>query len=465
MAKNKNNETVELEYVEDGEIIIVNNAFRKMLQHVFKYANDSLEAKQEVLGICLGKRDPTQNKLKIMDVIPITHGDDVELGFSQELNNLFTEIKNKYLEKEFSIIGWYHSHLGYGIYLSNSDRANHLFFQNEENPLGFAIVFDYKLLENNKNYGFEIFRFKNYLKGPESEYGKVKYEIEKPNTLDYFKWVKNLVEDSQRKIPVIVNEYNEISKPIPEELQKIPTPEDSTIEEQDDLVNIKINNIIRGSREGMLKFNESIDQNIQNEFGTWMRAMSNGSLRGIEQLRSSVSQMRKTVLEGFEDVENYFTRTFKEISEIFVKDVSGYLNKAIEEQIKFKEKINQILQNLSSDSLEVINNYIEGTKTTINEKVSHTEVKIHHINQGNTQIRPIITTLQNDLSNLREVTDSLSDLLKADIEKACSSFENNLKLEIDGFNVNSDSIIEKNKEIQNLIERLQKVISEFRQLK
>ncbi len=460
-----NIDTKELRYLEEGEITIANNAFRKMLQHVFKYGNDSLEEKQEVLGICLGKKDPTQNKLKIMEVIPITHGDNVELGFTQELNDIFTEIKSKYLEKDLSIIGWYHSHLGYGIYLSNSDKSNHLIFQNEENPHGFAIVFDYKLLEHNKNYAFEIFRFKNYQKGPESEYGKVKHEIEKPNTLDYFKWVKSLVEDSQKKIPIIVNEYNETSKPILGDLQKIPTPEDSIIEEEEDLVNIKINNILEGAREGMLKFNESIDQNIQNEFGTWMNTMSTGSLRGIEQLRSSVSQMRKTVLEGFEDVENYFTRSFKEISEIFIKDVSGYLNKTIGEQVKLKEEINQILQNLSSDSLEVINNYIEGAKTALNEKISHTEVKIHHINQENNQIKPNITTLQNHLSSLHKATDSLTDILKADIDKACSSFENNLKLEIDSFNVNSDSIIQKNKEIQSLIERLQKVISDFRQLK
>jgi proteasome lid subunit RPN8/RPN11 len=458
----------QLEYLEEGDIIISNNAFRKMLQHVFKYANDALEVKQEVLGICLGRKESKQNRFKVNDVIPITHGDVVESGFSQELHNIISEIKRKSLEKELNIIGWYHSHLGYGIYLSNSDRVNHLFFQNEESPYGFAIVFDYKIVESEngkKDYGFEILRFKNYLKGPESGYAKVRYEIEKPNTLDYFKWVKNLVEDSQRKVPIIINEYNEITKPIPEELQKIPSSEESIIQEEVDLINTQMSNILKGSRNGFLKFNDIMSNNIQNEFENWMRDVSKGSLRGIEQLKSSISQMRKTVVDGFEDVENYFTRSFKEISEIFVKDVSGYLNNTIEQQIKLKEKINQNLQNLSSNSLALIKNNIEIVKTEINENISHTEVKIHNIDQGINQVKFIATTLQNNLNDVLKTTDSLTDILKVDINKVCRLFENNLKAEIDGFNVNSDSIIEKNKEIQGLIERLQKVISEFRQLK
>ena len=46
-----------------------------------------------------------------------------------------------------------------------------------------------------------------------------------------------------------------------------------------------------------------------------------------------------------------------------------------------------------------------------------------------------------------------------------NKFEKNLKLEIDNLNLNSEEITEKNKEIENLIDRLQKIISDFRQLK
>ncbi|MFX0012606.1 MAG: hypothetical protein ACFE9R_19995 [Candidatus Hermodarchaeota archaeon] len=459
----KNQENKDLELLEEGNVFITSNAFRKMIQHVFKYGNDALEEKQEVMGICLGNIGGTS--MKVTEVIPIRHGDEVELGMGPEIEDKINQIKNQYLEKEIHVIGWYHSHLGYGIYLSNSDLVNHLFFQNAENPNGFAIVFDYKLVEDNKSYGFDIFRFKDPSMGPKSECARVKYEIEKPNTLDFYKWVKNLVEDSQKKVPVIINEYDELNKVKPEELQEIPKPEDQVIEEKPDNLSSQFDNVLTGSREGMLKFNEILGEKVLNEFNNWTKDLYQGSLKGIEQIRSSISQMRKSVVEGFEDVETYFNRTFKEISEIFIKDVSGYLDNALETQTVLKDNISKQLQDLNSQSAGMIKENLETIKSKINEKISHTEVKIHNIIQANSQIKPILEKVKNDIKNLHQNMDSITDSLNTDINKACSSFESNLKTELEGININSDSIIEKDKEIQDLIERLQKVISDFRTLK
>ena len=123
----KNQDNKDLELLDDGNVFITSNAFRKMIQHVFKYGNDALEEKQEVMGICFGSREAP---MKITEVIPIRHGDEVELGLGPGVEEIINHIRDQYLEKELYLIGWYHSHLGYGIYLSNSDRANHLFFQN-----------------------------------------------------------------------------------------------------------------------------------------------------------------------------------------------------------------------------------------------------------------------------------------------------------------------------------------------
>jgi proteasome lid subunit RPN8/RPN11 len=403
--------------------------------------------------------------MKITEVIPIRHGDEVELGLGPGVEDIISRIRDQYLEKELYLIGWYHSHLGYGIYLSNSDRFNHLFFQNAENPNSFAIVFDYKLVEDDKSYGFDIFRFKDPSKGPESEYARVKYEIEKPNTLDFYKWVKNLVEDSQKKVPVIIKEYEELNKVKPEELQEIPKPEDQVIEEQSDNISSQFDNVLTSSREGVLKFNEILGEKVLNEFNNWTKDFYQGSLKGIEHIRSSISQMRKSVVEGFEDVETYFNRTFKEISEIFIKDVSGYLDNAIDTQAVLKDNISKQLQDLDSQSVDMIRDNLETIKSKISEKISHTEVKIHNIIQANSQIKPILEKVKNDIKNLHQNMDSITDSLNTDIGKACSNFESNLKTELEGININSDSIIEKDKEIQTLIERLQKVISDFRTLK
>ena len=458
----KNQDNKDLELLDDGNVFITSNAFRKMIQHVFKYGNDALEEKQEVMGICLGSREAP---MKITEVIPIRHGDEVELGLGPGVEEIINHIRDQYLEKELYLIGWYHSHLGYGIYLSNSDRFNQLFFQNAENPHSFAIVFDYKLVEGDKNYGFDIFRFKDTSKGPESEYARVKYEIEKPNTLDFYKWVKNLVEDSQKKVPVIIKEYEELNKVKPEELQEIPKPEELISEEQSDNISTLFDNVLTGSREGMLKFNEILGEKVVSEFNNWTKDLYQGSLKGIEQIRSSISQMRKSVVEGFEDVETYFNRTFKDISEIFIKDVSGYLDNALNTQTTLKEDISQQLQELNSQSVALLRENLETIKSKISEKISHTEVKIHNIIQANSQITPVLEKVKNDIKILHQNMDSITDSLNEDIIKACGTFESSLKTEWEGININSDSIIEKDKEIQTLIERLQKVISDFRTLK
>ena len=266
----------------DGNVIVKGIAFKKMISHILRFGNEELEEPYEVMGVCIGSLNNEDKSMILQDVIPITHGDIVELGFSEEIHEILIKINQDFLDKGLKIIGWYHSHLGYGLDLSSSDRKNQIYLQNEQNPFGFSIVFDTKLIGKNKLFGFEIFRFKNFSKGSESEILKVNYQLEQPNSLDYFKWIQELIEDSQRKNPIIIKEYNEFLKPKKEELQEIPLDGQELVEEEHSEFYTQLSPIFSGFEEGTAKLNDLFIGVYKEQLRKWMWDITQGSLKGTE---------------------------------------------------------------------------------------------------------------------------------------------------------------------------------------
>jgi proteasome lid subunit RPN8/RPN11 len=171
----------EIKTTSEGRVSIQYEAFRKMITHTLRFANESKEEDQQVLGLCIGEYFKENKSYIVKDVIPINHGEVVELGFSEDFHEIIEEIKSQYSESTNSIIGWYHSHLGYGLYFSNSDKVNNLNFQNSENPYGFGIVIEQTLLKEDQNFGVEVYRLKDFNKGSENDYIKVEFSIEPTN--------------------------------------------------------------------------------------------------------------------------------------------------------------------------------------------------------------------------------------------------------------------------------------------
>ncbi|MFX0026590.1 MAG: hypothetical protein ACFE8M_09235, partial [Candidatus Hermodarchaeota archaeon] len=98
-------------------------------------------------------------------------------------------------------------------------------------------------------------------------------------------------------------------------------------------------------------------------------------------------------------------------------------------------------------------------------KISYEEVKLYNINQINTKIKPLLNKSSDLLTETYNNTNAISDDLINEIKRLSSKFSLNLNEEIENLNLDSNPIKEKYKEIEELIERLQKVISDFRQLK
>ncbi|MFX1493256.1 MAG: hypothetical protein ACFFBZ_03135 [Promethearchaeota archaeon] len=461
----ENNKEEKIETSKDWKVYIRNDAFRKMLSHILRFANKSMEDIQEVMGVCIGEANSEDKTLNLINIIPVCHGDIVELGFSQELHEKIMKIEEKITTTNLKMIGWYHSRLEGGLFFSHADRNNQLYFQNETHPYGFGIIFDNKLLNSDNNFGFEIFRFKTFSEGINSEYVKVPFELEVPNTLEFFKWIKALVEDLQRKNPIVINEFDEIIKPMPGELQEIPKREDVIIKSVDDDFNAQIQPTFTGFREGTSQFVEIFIDAYKNQLSNWMIDVRNGSLKGIEQIRSIVNQMKDSFKKGLENIQNYFDKSFSEISDVFIKDISEYIDKRVDTQKEFITKVPDSFKEISNETQSIIENNLKEFTDKLKEKMSYEEVKLYNINQINTKIKPLLNKSSDLLTETYNNTNAISDDLINEIKRLSSKFSLNLNEEIENLNFDSDPIKEKYKEIEELIERLQKVISDFRQLK
>jgi hypothetical protein len=452
--------------VEEGKVVVRKNALIKMLSHVYRFGSEILDINHEVFGVCLGSFKPEEKVLEVIDVIPILHGDEVELGFSKEIHMMLDALKKEHETEEVKVIGWYLSHLGdkYDIDFSNSDKFNHTYFQTEEHPYGFCIVINNTLLRKEENLGIKVYRLANFSKGVKSDYIKVNINLEKPNSLDYFKWVQKYVEEAQKENPEIIREVIEEKKPKREELQEIPLSEEASIEEQIPSEEVQ-KKLFDGIEEGTTRFNDLIINIFSDQFEKWMEDLMNGALKGVEKIRSTINQMNNTVQVGLEDVDRFFENSFNKKSNLFENSVKKDFNNTYQSQDNNEAEIIEMLNKVSEEYKELLKNNVEEIKHKLNEKVSNLEVRLHNVNQDTKNSQTQLISVAETINESLKEANNLSEEILTNIEKTNIEFEKNLKLEIDNLSLNSEDVSEKNKEIENLIDRLQKIISDFRQLK
>lgn len=442
-----------------SKVEIYPSAFKKIIFHSLRYANQNLDENQEVLGICIGTE--SENGISLLDTIPAIHGDQIETGLSQELHELFERVKKDLNSEETKIIGWYLSHPGYDLELTDSDKTIQLYFQNENNPNAIVIVFDPLRFKKSENFGVKSFRLKDYMQ-PKTLL-ELETNIKIPDTLDFFKWVKQLIEDSQRKEPQIIFEYEETKKPVLEELQEIPKAEE--IKKETSALEENIEGLLNGIDQGTNAFSSDFFDIYKTQMERWTNDIQMGSLKGIEYIRSSLNQLNKTIGKGLDGLQAYFKSKFNEISNIFVKGITDSLESTIKSQKNIETEIIKTTGEIS----EIIEKEINAHFANINKELSAHISKLETLLINNeSQVKRIEELIKNNSSKVSEfhsTIDGFSEDMIEKGEKSCAPFEQNLVKLIQDQSINFTLIEEKYKEIEQLIERLQKLIAEIRQIK
>ena len=437
-------------------------AFKKMIYHGLRFANDTLDESQEVLGICIGTEDQETNKIIVADSITLTHGDQIALGLSQELHELFEKIRNEFNSEQNKIVGWYLSHPGYALEFTDSDKSIQLYFQNESNPNAIALIFDPLKFMQSDTYGLKCFKLEDF-KHPEKVL-ELECTIKIPNTLDFFKWVKELMEESQKKNPQLIFEYEETKKPKLEELQEIPqseVPKKEIIEEEDN----QIEALLDGVKQGTNAFTDDFVNVYQSQLENWTNDIRVGSLKGTEYIRSSLNQLNKTINKGLEGLQGYFKAKFNEISAIFVKGITDSLENRIEFQEEIKTHAISVTNEISKlEETLIRENFVE-INANLNSQFKNLEDQVISHEEHIKRINELIKNNLGKVSELNSSINNFSEDMNEQLKKSCTPFEQkSLKL-IEDQNINFTLISEKYREIEKLIDRLQKLISEIRHIK
>jgi len=453
------NEKRSMEKSEKGKLFIKKEAFRNMLTHVLRFGNEALEQSIEVMGVCVGQYDSLEDKVIVENAVPLIHGDKAEIGFDKDTYELFTEISKKYSS---DLIGYYHSHPSWGLYLSESDLGNLTYFQGEKFPYGFAIVFDHTLMGKDEKLGFDIFRLDDYSKA--EKYHSVSFEIEIPSSLEYYKWVQKFSEDFQKRDPILIKEINEFIEPPPGELQEIPITEKKLMDEEQVADYLQIDSIISGFQQGTENFSQEITDIIKSQIGNWIDDMNQGTSKGTEYIGKALNKMKEAISSGLIKVDNWFKKTLDETVYQFKKSVSKYVdtrveaNKELTEQIgDLKDKLSGDLKTIIDDNLGNINKDLETLGNSISEKFKENTQMILRIKELINNYEMIITTTNNQIN-------SLNGDIEKKIDTSLIPLQQNVNEKIEKLSTELQPFKESNSEIKVLLEKLQKIITGFRNL-
>lgn len=447
--------------IEKNRIIIKKEAFRNMITHVLRFGSNALEKSVEVMGICLGELSEDEKDIILTNAIPITHGKKVSTGFTKDDYELLTQLEKKYQKKNLNVVGWYTSHPGWGLYFSDVEMKTHQFFQKESNPYGFCIIFDHTIMDKDNKFGFEIYRFDDFKKA--DKYHNALYEIEIPADLDYFKWVQKFVEDFQKQNPILIKEISESKEEIPGELQEIPASEEILPEEEFDEYS-HISPIISGFQNGMSKFSESLLDIFKSQFGDWTNNLKIGSSKGSEYLRNSVNKMKEASSQSLIKIENWFNKNLDSILNGFKETVVNYVDKRVEAQIQLRNELNNVKEDLLNDLNLLVDDNINHLKSEIASIVKLLTEKVNSSTQMNSKIEELIENVSKLILAMENESNNLSDKIEKNIETTIDQFETHINEKISKMSSELQPFKENYSEISKLLEKLQKIITDFKNI-
>ncbi|MFX1504583.1 MAG: Mov34/MPN/PAD-1 family protein [Promethearchaeota archaeon] len=122
-----------------------------LLDEMTKYSKDAMP--REAIGL-LGGKELRANELMISKILFVTEGNETSVSFSDEDFSAFEEI----LENKNFCLGWWHSHPGYGLFLSQTDINTHIFSFQLHNALSVALVIEPSKIDMNGRALFQFYQ-------------------------------------------------------------------------------------------------------------------------------------------------------------------------------------------------------------------------------------------------------------------------------------------------------------------
>jgi proteasome lid subunit RPN8/RPN11 len=142
-------------------VLLHPEAYFKIIYHSLTFANSLLNKKNwiEAMGWISGRIIEDKEKRKeiihLTKAWPISHGDAVSVKIDNYGLTL-TKVISKLSSSKETILGWYHSHPSFGLFMSQTDFETQLSYQRMYDK-AIALVFDHTLWSS-INLGIEAYR-------------------------------------------------------------------------------------------------------------------------------------------------------------------------------------------------------------------------------------------------------------------------------------------------------------------
>ncbi|MHA2131680.1 MAG: hypothetical protein ACW99L_17065, partial [Promethearchaeota archaeon] len=381
-------------------------AYYKMLLHVLRFGSKYIEHSKlsEVMGVLIGHLvgDSEIQDVIVEDVVPVSHGGTIEVKFSVEQLGAFGELDSKIWEQYGDLgwfsVGWYHSHPGLGLFFSDTDKFNQIFWQ--KNPSGIGIVFDHTLLDKPENVGFKIFRLnETNLEDPtvamKSDYHEVEAVVESPDNTEYYLKIMELIGNVHTGLPQIL-ELNETidlfsDVVIPQDDQVISKPPEINVDE-----------IISILKNGMEKFLELSTKPLMHFLNSWGQTTVNKISSNNTQMRSDLKELR----DGLSNEIINLQRSFNYDLQNDLKDLDFYVDDKLEDLDNEKENITALVQSVREDSIKQLELLFEEEIKVIYDQLQN------KINKLSDKISDFNQKFSNQIENQREGYSKLNSLIE-----------------------------------------------------
>ncbi|MHA2121689.1 MAG: hypothetical protein ACW990_10840 [Promethearchaeota archaeon] len=388
-------------------------AYYKMLLHVLRFGSKYLDHSKlsEVMGVLIGKLEG-EGEIKdviVEDVVPVSHGGTIEVKFSVDQLGAFGELDSKIWEQYGDLgwfsVGWYHSHPGLGIFFSETDKFNQIFWQ--KNPSGIGIVFDHTYLDKPEgDVGFRIFRLdETNLDDPsvamKSNYHEVKAIVDPPNSLEFYMKLMELINNVHTGSPQIL-ELNETIDLfgdifIPEEEQVIAKIPEINSEE-----------IISTLKDGMERFVEMSMRPLIYLLNSWGQTTVSKIATNNSRMRLDLKDLRDNLSSEIINLQ----QTFNYDLQNELRDLDFYVDDKLEDLDKEQNDIRTLVKHSKGDfEIQIEKRFTEKTQSLVTPIINELDTISTNLSEFNKQF---ITHFENQKSGITRLSSIIENYKSVD---------------------------------------------------
>ncbi len=200
----------------DTPVYVSHKAYKRIVGYGMRYANEKTPMKnwREVYGILIGSVEE-DTLVVVKDAIPMVVGDRAGVKYENKQYVDMAQIDQSVYERSIEddktdfIIGWWHTHPGFGFFFSEVDSYTHLGYQ-MPNPYAIGLIFDH--CEKKEDFlGLAALRLSDPRRGILSEYklAELHYDLEEK---DIQRKTTKLIEGNRKNLDKILKEIDYIEK-------------------------------------------------------------------------------------------------------------------------------------------------------------------------------------------------------------------------------------------------------------